>query len=120
MSDRLTELQRQRALIQEQLAWIEREIARESTTGKAPSPLSDTPRTRLSSPLEPLAVPASTSGPQLVNPAHDAAAERILDDYRTSPKSIKSDVTKGCFLYFFAAFAAVGLVVAALYFAFRR
>lgn len=105
MSDRLDELRHQRALVQEQLAWIDREIARETNT-----PIAATPAPA------PLASPVVPAAPA----ADEAEAERILEGYRAPQGSIHANVKKGCFLYFFAAFAVVGLAVLALYFAFRR
>ena len=44
-----------------------------------------------------------------------ADAEKILAQYQTEPTSLKSDVKKGCFLYFFLALAALAAAVVALY-----
>jgi len=96
VSDRLKELQRQRALAQEQQEWLDREIAREM--GVAPKS------------------PAPTLVPsQAGTPAVDIEANRIIEQYR-SAKPISSQVKQGCFVYFFAAFALVGLGILALYF----
>lgn len=105
MSDRLTELQRQRALAQEQLAWLDREIARESgTTTNVPEPV----------------VP-------IVNPAHRPAAavpapsaDDLLRQYQGGATNIRSEVKRGCLIYFFAAFALLALALAAFAFFWRR
>ncbi len=39
-----------------------------------------------------------------------------MAQYRQEPDTLKSDTRKGCFLYFFAALAVVGLAATALYF----
>jgi len=111
MSDRLDELRRQRALAAEEQARLDREIA--AASGEpAPAP-----------------TPASAAGapaPQPVNlappvpPQVAAEAERILEQYRVAPDTLKTDVKKGCFLYFFAALALVGLAVVAFYFSFHH
>ena len=44
----------------------------------------------------------------------------MLDEYRVAPDALKSDVKKGCLLYFFGAIGLFALGVVALYFAFRH
>ncbi len=104
MSDRLKDLQRQRALAQEQLAWLDREIAREMGTA-APVP---------PAPVVPVAPPAPS-----VPAIADADADKIMAQYR-SAQPIHNEVKQGCLVYFFAAFAVVGVVVALLYLFHRR
>lgn len=103
MSDRLKELQRQRALAQEQLAWLDREIA--SETGKAET----------SSPVTtPHSFPATSPSPGTTSEA-TATAEAIIEKYQRTGPSVESQVKRGCFMYFFLALSLVGLGVAALY-----
>ena len=130
MSDRLQDLLRQRALIHEQLAWLDREIAA-ATDAPHPAAVAPTPRATVSpAPVvtqsgylaaqaaaiarHAVAAPASADP---VNPAAAAAADAILEKYRVAPDSLKTDVRKGCFLYFAAALALVALVVVGLYYA---
>jgi hypothetical protein len=128
MSDRLSELLRQRALLQEHMAWLDREIEGAAnkpsalpTVGAVPLPaLPALPEIKVAptSPVivSPRVVP-SVSAPQSESlPAADA----ILDKYRVDTRNVKQDVRKGCLLYFAAAFLILGLVVVALYFALRR
>ena len=98
MSDRLKNLQRQRALAQEQMERLDREIACE---------MGSTPHPAVSA-----AVPVVP--PEPVNLALDANAEEIIGQYR-SDKPVHNEVRKGCFVYLFAAFALVGLGIALLY-----
>ena len=103
MSERLKDLQRQRALAQEQLAWLEREIARESGATTLPAPAA-TP------------IPPPTAGP-----AHsEADAEAMMAQYRNNPESLHGDVKRGCLLYFFAAFGLLVLGLVAFYFLHRH
>ncbi|MBI2518314.1 MAG: hypothetical protein HYV95_15650 [Opitutae bacterium] len=106
MSERLQELQRQRALLQEHLAWLDREIATEqgrpAPTGPATPP----------SPLSPLPLPPT---PRPVASAPDRDVDALLAQYSEKTGNVKQDVRRGCFLYFAAAFALVGLAVLALY-----
>ena len=108
MSDRLAELVRQRALVQEHLAWLDREIAQISS--QAPSPTT-TSTTSASVPSEPHAKSNASSATE----APLAQAEEILEQYRTPPASVHSEVRKGCFLYFAVAFVLLGVAVAILY-----
>ena len=137
MTDRLPELVRQRALVLEQLAWLEKEIALaraarpgppvqapvglpfiaagDVTLPPAPAiaaggtvyPSSETPV------MLPLPVPAKASEPIA---APDSAIDDTLERYRVSPAAVHQDVRKGCFLYFALAFVVLGIVVAILYF----
>jgi hypothetical protein len=103
-SDRLTELQRQRALVQEQLAWFDREIARETGQG-APTAASPSSAER----------PADTA-PVAETPIIDREAEKILERYRHAGHPVKDEVKRGCLLYFFAAFALLALGLTAFWF----
>ena len=94
MSDRSDELRRQRDLLREHLAWLEREIAAQDGMAPAPQP------------------------PRLVPPhfnvtASDADrdAEAILAEFRRSAPAIATQTKRGCILYFLIA---VGLLVAAV------
>src|SRR5687768_8090608 len=126
MPDRLAELRRQRALIQAHLAWLDREIDAASEK-KAPalpaaaSPQTQTPALGAAIVVAALKAQGSTTGPALVpeSPAL-TSADTILEEYRVPPDALKTDVRKGCFLYFALAFVLVGIVVVALYFVLRR
>jgi hypothetical protein len=106
-SDRLSELQRQRTLVQQQLAWLDREIQAVQTGEHSPSP------------ALPAAVPVQRlASPQPVIP--DADSEAIIDRYRTDEKSLTKDVRKGCILYAFGAFVLLVLGVVGLYLLLRH
>lgn len=104
MSDRLKELQRQRALAQEQLAWLDQEIARETGAAK-PKPMVPVTRVATNAPMVG-GVPSSRVGPA-ANP------DEILQQYQGKDTSIHSEVKRGCLIYFFAAFALLALGIAA-------
>jgi hypothetical protein len=134
-SDRLTELRRQRALLQEHGAWLEREIATEEarsakTEGGGASAstglnqLARTPDTAappVSGPL-PVAAPMAANASGLGPPAEDveSAAEAVLAEYRVAPGEVQSDVRKGCLLYFVLGFLLFAAAVAGLYFVLRH
>ncbi len=107
MPDRLAELRRQRALVQEHLAWLEREIARTGgDAGAAPSATAGS-------------VPAVSAAPVAAREPSDASVEKIVAHYRTSPDAVRDDVRRGCFLYFAIALMFLALAVAGLWFALR-
>ncbi len=101
MSDRLTDLQRQRALALEQLAWIDRAIAQESGLGQPP------------------ATPAMTVAAAPQAPTADETArlaEEIIARYQPAAAASRTDVKRGCFLYFGLAFLLLAAGLAAFYF----
>jgi hypothetical protein len=95
VSDRLEDLKRQRALAQEQQERLDREIAREMSQA--------TPAT----PAAPLLPAADT--------ADEADADKIIAQYNQNPRPVRDVVKSGCLVYFFGAFALVGLGLLALY-----
>jgi hypothetical protein len=128
MSDRLAELRRQRALLQQHADWLEREIADEQRKAKAPHGLNPAVAaargTRPASHPAEAAVPLhdqagglSTRMPALeFETAGGTAVDPLMEQYRVPTASLKNDVRKGCFLYFAAALLAVVALIALLYF----
>ena len=109
MSERLQQLQRQRRLLEEHLAWLDREILRE--TGAAPS----------SSPAaEPTA--ALPAGPDHVsaNAEVELEATSILAEYEQDPRSLQGDVKRGCLTAFAIAMGTLILAVALTIFIYSR
>jgi hypothetical protein len=103
VSDRLHELQRQRALAQEQIAWFDREIARERgemLPAEASKPVSVSTGKTTASP---------TAGET------DIQAAEIIQRFQKEERPVKDDVRRGCFLYFFSAFLLLGLAAYAFY-----
>ncbi len=111
MADRLEELVRQRALVQEHLAWLNREIARAAESarmGVPPSGPADPAKPGAEQPCVP---------PGALTPV---AADDILARYQVSPATVKRDVRLGCALYFAAALVLVATLVAGLYFLLQK
>lgn len=104
-ADRLAELRRQRALAQEQLAWLDREIAAQTAGQMATPPAA--------SALPPISPRADT-------PPTAASADALMEDYRVPPAALHQDVRKGCFVYFALALAVLVAVTLGLYFALRH
>ncbi len=131
-SDRLSQLRRQRLVIQEHLAWLEREIAEAEKT--QPGASSIKPSAGPAAPVTLPGEPPGASGYQRVtatrereiasSPAAaeetDATADEIMNEYRTASGDVRSDVRKGCLLYFVGALALLSAAVAILYFALRH
>lgn len=107
---RLDDLQRQRALVQQHLAWLDREIAAAQSTA----------------PTGPAALPpdAAPLAPRLSRPTPgavpDTDAEAILDQYRSAAPTLKTEVRNGCLLYAGGALALLLLGAFALSFFLRR
>jgi len=110
VSDRLSELQRQREIAQEQLAWLDREIARESGQASvAPAPVAAAPA------AGPTAVPRVE-----MSAAAARAADDIIAQYQTPVENTTKDVKRGCYAYFFVALGTVLLVVGTIYLFYLR
>jgi len=99
MSDRLADLQRQRALAQEQLAWLDREIARETRQ---------------------LPAAVSAASKPLASAAKARTADEIIAQYQQNPLTTEKDVKKGCYLYFACALGAVVLFALGVYLFYGR
>lgn len=106
--DRLAELRRQRQLMQEHLAWLDREIAAAGSPPADPAPIAEP----AANPAISQPAPTPASGPD--------EADALLRQYTASPESLQKDVRKGCFLYFALASLAVIALVAVLYFALSK
>jgi hypothetical protein len=94
VSDRSDQLRRQRDLLREHLAWLEREIAAQETNQGGGEP----PR------IAPAHFNVSASDA-------DRDAEAILAEFRRSAPAIESQTKRGCILYFAMALGLLGLVV---------
>lgn len=108
-SDRLKELQRLRAAAQEQLAWFDREIAQEQNLPSS---------TRLAEVPKP---PSSEGGaPPPRESASPLDADKLIQRYQSSGGSIRDEVKRGCFIYFFAALALLVAGVSVAYLLWKK
>ena len=119
---RLTELRRQRALLQTHLAWLDGEIAAAEAADKATGASAASPiATVRDVPAGVAASAAVTAGGTRPEAASaDKDPDQVMDQFRVPSADLQRDVRKGCFLYFAAALLIVAGVVAVLYFALRR
>ncbi len=104
MPDRLDALRHQRALVAEQLAWIDQEIV-------ALSPRAPDPRPGVVAPLVSAAAPAAPQTPAAGLGA-SAATPPDFPDYQADPVRLQSSTRRGCLLY--TALGLFLLLVAAL------
>jgi hypothetical protein len=108
VSDRLEAFQRQRALLREHIAWLDREIA--ALEGTAP-------------PFAPTAPPYAPAAPPplaAANPLVETEAEAILAEYRQPSVSIQKRAKLGCLIYFLIALAVMAAAVAVLFVMVKR
>lgn len=105
MPERLDELRRQRALVQEQLAWLDREIA--ALAPSAESPPSSAPVAPTETVRE---IPATAS----------AGIEPDFREYEPDPAATRQAAQRGCLLYAAAAFVLLALLTfGILFFVYR-
>jgi hypothetical protein len=125
MTDRHQELLRQRALVEAHLAWLDREIAEaKPATPTSPPPASGlrlktspTPtHATLRHTADAILGHANATSPLPTAPREVTQADAILDEYRVPPDALKTDIRKGCFVYFALALTVVAVGVAGLYF----
>ncbi len=128
MSARLQELLRQKALLSEHSAWLDREIAierartaqadgaevsppaPEAAPAVAATPPAQPEQTAEAAPAQPGISPASPAPPVATGSTPPVPAE-----YQTEPKLIRRAVTWGCLFYFMGALALLGLGIVAMY-----
>jgi hypothetical protein len=96
MSDRLSDLQRQRALLQEHLAWLDREITQASNTKPT------TPASPGNAQATSAALPTPLRGPNALQPS----ATVPLDGPQETAGAMAADAKRGCLIAF-----AVGMVL---------
>jgi hypothetical protein len=101
---RLDDLQRQRALIQEHLAWLDRQIAANAVTPAVLPPLT----------AQTASVPAPIrlGSPQAIAPSGSGEFE----EYQPDAARMESDAKKGCLLYAVAGFLLFFATLVAVYF----
>jgi len=100
MSDRLRQLQHQQSLVREHLAWIDREVARESSQlTSSKSPTADSP------PL----VPVAPTAIDLTD------ADTLVEKYAAGERQNPSDIRRGCLIVFGCSLGLLITGVAALW-----
>lgn len=112
MPDRLDELRKQRALVQQHLTWLDHEIAAVTVTRLTLPPFAMRSSTGTRPPISPtatnLAVPMGGPKPAVVVPE--------LSDFQVNPDDVQVDTRKGCILYSALAFLILILILVVIYF----
>lgn len=105
MTDRLEELRRQRALVQQQLEWLDAEIAAEAAARTAPGAAKPA-KAKPQSPIESIELTR--------HPApHDSDA--ILKHYGAEAVSADAQTRRGCWTVFVLSLLALGFIVVGWY-----
>ncbi len=112
MTDRLQELLRQRASLQSHLDWLDREIV---SARAASSALGASAATQATVPAVTPPLPTASTTPPAAS-RQDTPSAEIPAEYHLDQDSLRTDVRKGCLLYFFGALALLGLGILAFYF----
>lgn len=116
MSDRLEELRRQRALLQQHLAWLDAEIAAASQSLAAPRTTST--KIDLPAPRSP-AVPSPIESISLQTAPADAALAEMIAAQESAPAHSAHEAKRGCIVAFSVVLIALGAAVSAWYLYFR-
>lgn len=109
VSDRLNELRRQRALVQQHLEWLEAEIAAAEPKAHAAAPVrvpSASHAEGASSPIESISLRETPSSSEL---------DALLAAQKSAPANSAAEVKRGCFVAFGLLFVVLGLAVYGFY-----
>ncbi len=115
MSERLRHLQRQQSLLREHLAWIDAEIARETTA--APPTGATTSIPTVLPPAESAAAPAPSP---TTTPASAADADELLKRYADEERENPGAIRSGCFIVFGASLLLLIATVATVWLVYYR
>lgn len=121
MSDRLQELLRQRRLIEEHLAWLNREIGAAAAVNPLNNPVPPAPEASdtLSKSLSLIEQTVKAAAPQTAE-APETEIDPLLAPYREEPKNLQQSVKRGCLLYFCAGMGLMLLSVFLVYLHYRN
>ena len=110
MADRLEELRKQRALVQQHLTWLDHEIAAMTVTRLTLPPFAMRSGTRPP-------VPTATT-PSIPLGAAPAAGMPVpeLADFQVDPDNVHGDTRRGCILYAAIALIVMALICGVIYF----
>lgn len=117
MSERLTELQRQRALIQNHLSWLDREIA---AAQGLPIPPQASPIPNATPALSHITAPITAPTAKALETTDEVEAERIIGRFQQDPNTLKTDTRRGCLTAFALALGLMALVTFIAYWLYAR
>jgi len=113
MSDRLEELRKQRALVQQHLTWLDHEIASVTVTRLTLPPFAMRGTTR--PPIPSATTPATPKTGATRSPL-SAAAVPELAEFQVDPDDVHGDTRRGCIIYSAIAFLVLVLIMGVIYF----
>ncbi|MEO6876562.1 MAG: hypothetical protein ABI222_17235 [Opitutaceae bacterium] len=116
MPDRLDELRKQRALVQQHLTWLDHEIAAVTVTRLTLPPFAM--RSGATRPPIPGATnaPMAAATPASLRPAMNPAAIPELAEFQVDPDDVHGDTRRGCILYAAIAVIVMVLICGVIYF----
>ncbi len=106
VSDRLDELRRQRALVQQHLEWLDAEIAAEARHARPIAASASATRSARSDARSPIESSALRESSEL---------DVLLSAQKSAPANSAADARRGCFVAFALLFVVLGLAVYGLY-----
>ena len=115
MTERLQKLLRQRTLIQEHLAWLDREIAEAEGVPSLP------PAINRSTPVAANTGSAArtvTAPPATITKTDDA--DEILGKFQQEARATPADARRGCLIVFFVVLGVIILAVGIAYYFYAR
>ena len=110
MPDRLDELRKQRALVQQHLTWLDHEIAAVTVTRLTLPPFA----MRSSGTRPPISPTATTPSVPLGGAKPVVVPE--LSEFQVNPDEVQGDTRKGCIMYAALAFLVLVLILVVIYF----
>jgi hypothetical protein len=106
VSDRLNELRRQRALVEQQLAWLDAEIAAASAKTRPLVPTAQPSTSELASPIESISLHDEPGSAELAE---------LISEQKAAPAQSAAEVRRGCFVAFGVLLLLLAAAVFALY-----
>jgi len=113
MSDRLEELRKQRALVQQHLTWLDHEIAAVTVTRLTLPPFAMRGNTR---PPVPSATTPATPKSGATRAPMSASSIPELAEFQVDPDDVHGDTRRGCIIYSAIAFLVLVLIMGVIYF----
>ncbi len=110
MADRLEELRKQRALVQQHLTWLDHEIAAMTVTRLTLPPFAMRSGTR--PPVPTATTPATPMAP---GPAAGMVIPELAD-FQVDPDNVHGDTRRGCIIYTAIAIIVMALICGVIYF----
>ena len=111
MADRLEELRKQRALVQQHLTWLDHEIAALTVTRLTLPPFAMRSGTR-----PPVAPTATTPAVPLAGGPAAGMPIPELADFQVDPDNVHGDTRRGCIMYAAIALIVMALICGVIYF----